>query len=85
MKALVANLDDTGTACNMVVTLNLSQELSLNLYHYDGQSLPINPFADSGYIVSLCRIIELKINRIVHMPELVKPSETLQKLSIAHH
>ena len=76
MKTLVANLDDTGAACNMVVALDLSHKLSLNLYHHDGQSLPVNAFADGGNIVSLCSIVELKIYRVVHMPELVNVVET---------
>ena len=76
MKTLVANLDDTCTACNMVVALNLGNKLCLDLYHHNGQSLPVNAFADGGYIVSLCRIIELKIYRVVHVSELVNVVKT---------
>ena len=42
----------------------------------DGQSLPVNAFADGSYIVSLCRVIELKIYRIVHVSELVNVVKT---------
>ena len=76
METFVANLDDTGTACYMVVALNLRYKLCLYLYHYDGQSLPIDTLADGSDIVCLCRIVELKIDRIVHMPELVNVVET---------
>ena len=78
METFVANLDDTGTACYMVVALNLRYKLCLYLYHYDGQSLPIDTLADGSDIVCLCRIVELKIDRIVHMPELVNVVETVE-------
>ena len=52
MKTFVANLDDTGTACYMVVALNLRYKLCLYLYHYDGQSLPIDTLADGSDMVS---------------------------------
>ena len=85
METFVANLDDTGTACYMVVALNLRYKLCLYLYHYDGQSLPIDTLADGSDIVCLCRIVELKIDRIVHMPELVNVVETEESQGQENH
>ena len=79
MEALVADLDHACTTSNMAVALNLSNKLCLDLYHYDSQLFPVDTLADSSNIVRLRRVVELKINRIVHVTELVNVVETYLK------
>ena len=79
MEALVADLDHACTTSNMAVALDLSNKLSLNLHHYDSQLFPVDALADGSNIVRLRRVVELEINRIVHVAKLVNVVETYLK------
>ena len=53
-----------------------SQKLGLNLHHNDSHLFPVNVRADTGKVVCLCCVIELEVDRIIHMAELVDIIET---------
>ena len=76
METLVAEFDSTGADSYSVCTFNLGKELHLYLHHEDSILIPVKAFAHSGNIVSLTRVVELKIYSIVHMPKLVNVVET---------
>ena len=60
----------------MVAGLNLRNEFSINLCHNDGHLLPIHILADGSKIVGLRRIVELKIDCVVHVAELIDVVES---------
>ena len=76
MEALVAELGGTGADGNMVRAFYLGKELHLYLHYENCISIPVEAFAYGGYIVSLTRVVELKIYGIVHVSELVNVVES---------
>ena len=76
MKTLVAEFDGTGAYGNPVSAFNLGKELHFYLYHEDSIPIPVKTFAHGRYIVSLTRVVELKIDGIVYVSELVNVVET---------
>ena len=76
METLVAKYDGTGADSNPVRAFYLGKELYLYFHHENGIQIPVKTFAHSGDIVSLSRVVELKIYGVVHVPELVNVIET---------
>ena len=82
METLIAKFDGMGANGNPVSAFYLSKELYLYLHHKDSILIPVEAFAHGGDIVSLSRVVELKIYGIVNVPELVNIVETYLK---RHH
>ena len=76
METLVAEFGSTGADGNTVSAFYLGKELHFYLHHEDSIAIPVKTFAYGGDIVSLTRVVELKIYGIVHVPELVNVVET---------
>jgi hypothetical protein len=72
----------TGTDGNPVSTFYLGKKLHLYLHHENSVLIPVKAFANGGNIVSLTRVIELKIYGIVYVSEFVNVVETYLK---RHH
>ena len=76
LEALVADLHDTGAGGYMVAGLDLRDELRFNLHHDNRHAFPIDILADRGKVVRLGCVVELEIDRVVHVPELIYVVET---------
>ncbi len=76
MEALVAELGGTGADGNPVRAFYLGKELNFYLHYENSIPIPVKAFANSGNIIRLTRVVELKIYGIVHVPELVNVVET---------
>jgi hypothetical protein len=81
-ETLVAEVYCTGADGNPVSTFYLGKKLHLYLHHENSVLIPVKAFAHSRDIVSLTRVVELKIYGIVHVSELVNVVETYLK---RHH
>ena len=71
-----------GADGNLVLTFYLGKKLHLDLHYENSILIPVKTFAHGGDIVSLTRVVELKIYGIVHVTELVNVVETYLK---GHH
>ena len=76
MKALVAELGGTGADGNPVRAFYLGKELNFYLHYENSIPIPVKASANSGNIIRLTRVVELKIYGVVHVPELVNVVET---------
>ena len=81
-ETLVAEVYCTGADSNSVCAFDLGKKLHLDLYYENSILIPVKAFAHGGNIVSLTRVVELKIYGIVHVTELVNVVETYLK---GHH
>ena len=76
METLVAEFGSTGADGNTVRAFYLGKELHFYLHHEDSIAIPVKTFAYGGDIVSLTRVVELKIDGVIYVPELVNIVET---------
>ena len=76
MKALVAELGGTGADGNPVRAFYLGKELNFYLHYENSIPILVKASANSGNIIRLTRVVELKIYGVVHVPELVNVVET---------
>ena len=78
-ETLVAEVYCTGADSNSVCAFDLGKKLHLDLYYENSILIPVKAFAHGGNIVSLTRVVELKIYGVVHVSELVNVVETYLK------
>ena len=64
-ETFVAEVYGTGADGNLVLTFDLGKKLHLNLHYENSVLIPVKAFAHGGDIVSLTRVVELKIYGIV--------------------
>ena len=76
METLVAELNGTSADGNSVCSSYLGKEFHLYLHHENSISTPVKAFTYGGYIVSFTRVVELKIDGVIYVPELVNVVET---------
>lgn len=65
------NLCHTCSPCNVVACLDLPQELSLDFHHDNSHLLPVHILAHTREVVCLRGVVELELDRIVHMTKLI--------------
>ena len=81
-ETLVAEVYCTGADGNPVRAFYLGKELNFYLHYENSIPIPVKASANSGNIIRLTRVVELKIYGIVHVTELVDVVETYLK---GHH